>query len=216
MEIQRAASGGAAAAAAGSGKSEVSQETFLKLLIAQLQHQDPLNPMNSQEFTAQLATFNMLEQLVQMNRRLEAMRTGQSLAADLGATALIGREVVAEGNQVALQGGEAAIHFTLAGEAAQTTIRIRDSRGVVVRSIAAGPQPAGERSVVWDGRADDGRLLPAGSYTFDVEALAPGGRRVEAETLVRGRVSGVTLGEGGPKLSVDGVEIALAAIRSVR
>jgi flagellar basal-body rod modification protein FlgD len=216
MEIQRASSGGTTAAAPASGKSEVSQEMFLKLLIAQLQHQDPLNPMNSQEFTAQLATFNMLEQLVQMNRRLEAMGAGQSLAADLGATALIGREVVAGGNQVALQEGEAPIHFTLGGEAAQTTIRIRDSRGVVVRSIAAGAQPAGERTVVWDGRADDGRPLPAGSYTFEVEAVAPGGRRVEAETLVRGRVSGVTLGEGGPRLSVGGVEIALAAVRSVR
>src|SRR5258706_1379148 len=101
------------------GKS-MGRDDFLKLLVAQLQNQDPLKPLDNQEFAAQLATFNSLDQLIGINQKLDGLEEQQRLVGQLGAASLIGKEIVADGNQVALVAGQpAAIGYALDAGAAR-------------------------------------------------------------------------------------------------
>src|SRR5690349_14870224 len=89
------------------GKS-MGRDDFLKLLIAQLQNQDPLKPLDNQEFATQLATFNSLDQLIGINQKLDSLAQQQQLVGQLGAASLIGKEIIADGNQVTLAAGQSA------------------------------------------------------------------------------------------------------------
>src|SRR3954467_13258067 len=89
-------------------KKEVSKEDFLKLLISQLQNQDPLKPLDNQEFAQQLATFNSLEQLIGVNQKLGTLADKLLQANQFNATSLLGKQVVSDGNQVSIKEGKGA------------------------------------------------------------------------------------------------------------
>ncbi|HDH58397.1 MAG TPA: hypothetical protein ENF16_07290, partial [Bacteroidetes bacterium] len=155
--------------------SKLDQMDFLKLLMIQLSYQDPLNPMDSAQFSAQLAEFSQLEQLTLMNENLDyAMQTNLVLAQSVNntmAATMIGQDVLAYGNEVELEEGEeATLNYNLSASAQSVTITIKDEAGVTVRTIEVGAQALDDQQVVWDGLDDDGDELPAGVYTFNVSA----------------------------------------------
>jgi flagellar basal-body rod modification protein FlgD len=195
---------------------QITRDDFMKLLIAQLQNQDPLSPMDNQEFAVQLATFNSLEQLVGMNEKLETLASQQGAASRFNSAALIGKQVVGKGDEVNLGGsGEAVLYYELAGNAAKVTVKVLDSTGSVVRQIEAGSQKLGAQSATWDGKNSLGQRLPAGVYRFEVAAVDGAGNAVPITKQVRGIVTGVDLEGPEPMLEIGQLRIPLSSVISI-
>ena len=198
-------------------KKELDQNDFLRLLMTQLQFQDPLKPIENQEFTAQLTSFNSLNQLVDLNKKIEAMQQEQLSLTQLQATSLIGKEVSLLGNRIHLDGGgKAAIPFQLAGDAGRVSIHIVAKDGTAVRTIEAGGGDAGEQKIAWDGKTDSGDDAAEGDYTFEVDAFDTQGKKVEVKTLVSGVVTGVDLSGAELSVTINGIQVPYSALTAVR
>jgi len=193
------------------------KETFLRLLIAQLEHQNPLSPVQGAEFTAQLAQFSTLEQLQTMNANLDTLVAAQEQMKGLRAADLLGKNIKAQGNTVSLrQGKTSPLQYALNADSARVTISILDNAGNLVRTIEKLGQKAGEQSGSWDGKNAQGASLPDGEYRFVVLAKDSTGNSVGAETFLQGQVEGVDYVEGHPSLLVGGRRVDLAALSSIR
>src|ERR1051325_11801141 len=122
----------------------IDKNGFLQLLIAQLKNQDPLQPMDNQQFAVQLATFNSLEQLMDIDKQLTTLQTTQGQANQFNSASLIGKQIQADGNTVALQnGGSTTLGYRLSANATKVSLKIQDSNGTLVRQLDLGPQGRG-------------------------------------------------------------------------
>lgn len=208
-----AAAGAAAAAKATQG---MGKDAFLTLLITQLQNQDPLNPADSTEFTAQLAQFSSLEQLSQINSQLETLGLYQASINNAQAVSFIGKEVLARGNTIELAAGKtAACEFELGAPAQTVVVSIYDANGRFVREIHAAAMPAGRQRLNWDGKDLSGNPAAAGAYTFEVQAESASGEKVNATTCLRGVVQGVTFEQGVTYLRVGSGRVAVGEVLEI-
>ncbi|RJP81649.1 MAG: hypothetical protein C4524_01650 [Candidatus Zixiibacteriota bacterium] len=208
------------AQSATAGNSVMGQMDFLQLLMIQLSYQDPMNPINSQEFAAQLAQFSQLEQLTQMNQNLGlSTQTNLLLAQSVNntmAASMIGREVVAYGNEVELtEGQDCALNFNLSGAAQTVTVTIKNEAGATVRVLEAGPLPSGDQQATWDGLNAEGDELPEGVYTFSVSAQTSSGTTVQATTYTQGTVTGVSYVEGMAEFLIGSLQVALGDVYKI-
>ncbi|MCX6640545.1 MAG: flagellar hook assembly protein FlgD [bacterium] len=196
------------------------QADFLKLLMIQLAYQDPMNPVDSQQFSAQLAQFSQLEQLTQMNENLQmSQSTNMILAQSVNntmAASMIGRSVTAYGDQVELvDGAETMLNYNLGGAAQTVEITIKNEAGAVIRTIEAGPQSSGEQQFTWDGLDDEGNAMTDGVYTFSVSAKTGAGLAVQSTTYTCGTITGVTYTQGMPEFLVGSMQIALGDVYKI-
>lgn len=191
------------------GGQAMGKEAFLKLLVAQLQHQDPLEPQENSEFVAQLAQFSSLEQSMGINDRLDLLATQTRGLANTEAIGLVGKQVTVRGSTMPYSGsGSANVGFDLAGDAAETHVTIRDASGNVVRTLDVGARTAGKQSVAWDGLDDAGNRVPQGVYTVSVDAQTEAGDAVGVTQETQGLVEAVSFEQGYPVLQLDtGVEV---------
>jgi len=198
----------------------ITHDEFLTLLIAELENQDPLAPMSSQDMASQLAQFGSLERLYSIDRQI-----GESLNVDLVmsqainntmAASLIGRELVAVGDSTVLKGGQANLNFVLEDPAAEVTITILDEAGQVVRAIRREDLLDGEQVIVWNGTDSSGRSLPDGVYSFTITASDADGNAVNAITTVSGVITGVSYETGVAILLVDDREFPMGNVISIR
>jgi len=200
----------------GSGSNILGKDDFLNLLVTQLQHQDPLSPMESAEFTSQLAQFSSLEQMSNVNKNLEVLQLYQASINNSQAVDFIGKTIKAQGNSIGVSDGVAdQVHFELAENASDTIIHIYDSDKKLVKTIQAGGLNAGEQSVEWDATDNDGNKVLDGSYTFEVVATDTGGNPVSAKTLITATVSGVSFKNGTTYLMAGNQEIPIGSVFSV-
>jgi len=170
------------------------QDEFLLLLVTQLQNQDPLNPMDSKEFTSQLAQFSSLEQMTRMNTTLASIRETQNGLSYMQAASYIGKNVTAQGNLISLSGEDGVdIKFNLGNNASQLVVSIYDEFGEFVNKIERGTTDRGAVSVYWDGLKSNGSLAPEGLYGYSVMALDSDGKQVPVETTVTVQITGVDL-----------------------
>ena len=187
-----------------SGDGSMGKTEFLKLLTAQLQHQDPMNPQSDSDFVAQLAQFSGLEQAIEQNRQLEMLQMASSALVNSTNTNLIGKEITANGNVVNLIPGKSPspVEFRLSADTQQTMARVVDQSGRVVKSIDLGPQGAGRHKFRWDGTDDHGDFVEMGVYRVDIQGYDSAGRGTPAEISVKGIVTGVTYENGFPELLI--------------
>ena len=187
------------------GSKALGKEDFLKLLIAQMKHQDPLKPMDDTAFVAQLAQFSSLEQQSSTNRLLELLAQQQQGLAHNTIIGLVGKGVTVKGDKVTYdgQGFGAPVRFTLAGQAEQVKVTVLDAAGNAVRTMDIGAKPAGLTTIQWDGKSDLGTQLPAGAYTIRVQAKGPGGTGVEVSQETSGTVTAVSFDQGFTKIVLD-------------
>ena len=198
------------------GKTVLGKEDFLKLLVAQLANQNPLNPMESTEFTAQLAQFSSLEQLTNMNKNLDYLRLYQASINNAQAVNFIGKTVKASGNSINVKDGALnQIQFNLAGDAADVNVYVYDSSDNLVKTINCGSLSDGEQSIEWDGANDDGETVSDGTYTFEVSATDANGETIEASTYMTVEVTGVAFKEGNAFLLAGDIEISMSDIIEV-
>lgn len=193
----------------------VGQETFLKLLVTQLQNQDPLNPLEGTEFTAQLAQFSSLEKLNAINDNIEHLNLYQSSINNSQAASFIGKKITAFGNTVCLnQDLQSEIKFNLENEAKAVFINIYNSNDKLVKTIET-DGAAGINKVLWDGTDNNNSKMAGGIYTFDVQAVDSGDFPVGTSTFVNGKVSGVKFTNGAPDFVVGDQYIPLNNIIEV-
>jgi flagellar basal-body rod modification protein FlgD len=192
---------------------ELGKDEFLTMLVAQLQYQDPMNPMDSTGFTAQLAQFSSLEQLENINSTLEAMTTHQASNENAMAVQFIGKQVTAVGNMVELgESGSATMSFDLAGDADAVYIKVYNAAGAYVGDFEVDALAAGEQQVTWDGTDADGQPLPEGQYQFDVLAVDEDGVPVSATTYATGVVTGVSYQNGEAYLQTDSFLLPISSV----
>ena len=214
-EISAAATSGSSESYA-PAKAVLGKEDFLKLLVEQLKNQDPLNPMESTEFTSQLAQFSSLEQLTNMNESLEYLQLYQSSINNAQAVGFIGKTVKATGDSIIVKDGSSnQLQFDLAGDAETVNITIYDASDNLVKTINCGSLGDGEQSIEWDGTNDDGETVSDGTYTFVVSAADAGGETIEASTYMTVEVTGVTFKEGNAYLLAGDIEISMSDVIEV-
>jgi len=166
---------------------------FLNMLIAQLQHQDPLNPADGTEFTAQLAQFSSLEQLSNINASLKSMEQFQAALTHSQAVSYIGKQITAFGNGLQLKDGQAATcRFELGANAAMTAISVYDAAGGFVNSFETGPLGAGRQSATWNGLDLGGNPMPPGVYRFEIQAVDSANQSVSVTPLMSAVATGVS------------------------
>ncbi len=190
-------------------------DTFLVLLTAQLQNQDPLAPMDSTQFTQQLVQFSQVEQQIRTNEQLEGL-AGQYQAASAGAAlSYLGKDAIIEANETYLAGGQANWAYDLDGTASSLTVQVKDRQGRVVYESTVQPKTEGEHLFTWDGKKDDGTTAPDGVYTLSIEATNAAGDDIAHTTTVRERIMGVDFSGTTPVVITPSGQRGLDTIRSV-
>src|SRR5216684_2693464 len=147
-------------------------KTFLTLLTTQLRNQDPLSPLDTNQFTSQLVSFSQVEQAINENDKLANLVSLQTTNQTISALPLVGHTIQYADNQEALVNGQATFGYNLPATAASSNIVVSDANGRVVYQTPA-ETTAGFHSFTWDGTGIDGSKLPSGTYTFNVTATAP-------------------------------------------
>lgn len=189
-------------------------DQFLTLLTAQLQHQDPLDPINSNEFVQQLVSFTGVEQAIATNANLENLIAQYKAGQVASAVSYLGTTIEAKGDQIVLAGGEARFIYTLSENTASTSIVIANQSGETVFA-GQGNTTAGEHGFVWDGRDANGNLQPEGLYKVTVSAFASDDKLLSLPTIIGGRVTRVETDEAGIHLTVNGIKVFLEDVLSV-
>ena len=210
------ATSSSAATAASQTSVDDAQSRFMKLLVTQMQNQDPMSPMDNAQLTTQIAQLNTVTGINQLNTTMQSMLAGVQSNQTLQATSLIGHSVLVPGDSATLAQGQSVMAFELPQAADTVKLTIRDSNGTAVRTQALGTQSTGQHSVSWDGTTDTGSTAPDGSYSFEVQASS-NGQQVTATTLTLGQVASVSIASGKVSLSIPAVgDVALADVRQVR
>ncbi len=190
-------------------------DTFLVLLTTQLQNQDPLDPMKSEEFTQQLVQFAGVEQSINTNKKLDRLVQLQTSSQLNSAVSFIGKTVEVVSDQLLLKGGAAKISYGLDRNAAQTIIGIIDQNGRAVRTVQ-GEIAAGRHEFEWDGRDSNGAQLPDGVYGFSVVATDDDEQTIDTMAASFGRVTGVEVVGNAPRLNIGELGVPFDAVFAVR
>lgn len=200
----------------GSEKNEMGQDTFFRLLLTQLQNQDPFNPMNSADMTAQLAQFSQLEQLNNMGTSLDFLRLYLASINNAQAVDFIGKEIEAKGDSIQLsEGVSASISYELMDDAGSVVIKIYDQNMQLVKTVELGSQSSGRQEWSWDGKDKEGNQVETGIYTFEVSANDLDGEEVAVNTYLRGTVTGVTFEDGITYLMLGNHKVAIGDVIKV-
>jgi flagellar basal-body rod modification protein FlgD len=198
------------------GSSSLGKEDFLTLLVAQLQNQDPLNPSDPTEFTAQLAQYSSLEQLMSVNENIENLASTSQNQQQLSALGLMGREVVVDKGDFQLGDSEVTLGYNLDAQADRVELHVQDSRGNSLAVIKPTDMTAGSHFVPWDGTDINGHPVAQGSYTLSVLALDTNEEGIGSQPLIKGKVTGVDLDGSQSTLVTNCGSYALSNVKSIR
>jgi flagellar basal-body rod modification protein FlgD len=206
-----------ASAATSTGKTQgtLGKDEFLKLLLAQLTHQDPLNPADASQFASQLAQFSSLEQLTNVNDNLTSLKSAQDSSNKFQALDIIGKQIEAAGDTLSLGDEETASGGFNIGSSADCAVVIRDASGNVVRTINAGSLASGDHTFIWDGKDVKGNTMADGLYTFNIVAQNSSGNNVSATTKITGLVDRVNLDGTDPTLYIGSLPVALSEVTDI-
>jgi flagellar basal-body rod modification protein FlgD len=212
---QTAGVGTSSQTGAAAAQDIMGKEDFLTLLVAQLQNQDPLNPDEPTEFTAQLAQFSSLEQLFNMNESLDNLIASNTTSDNLSTLSTIGKDVAYYGDSFSFSGEPVELGYNLDGNATEVTLSI-ELNGVVYATIEGTDLTPGNHFFSWDGMTDDGTQAPLGEYNVILSARAADGESVGAAPIIRTEVTGVDLNAaGGSVLITANGEVSFSAIIGV-
>lgn len=180
------------------------QDQFLKLLMTQMQNQDPMNPLDNAQVTSQIAQISTVTGIQQLNDTVKALTSAMSSMQTMQTASLIGKNVLAEGNYLQLASGAGVAGYNLGADADAVTVSVYDSSGSLVYTAPQGGHSAGSYAFQWDGKTNAGGTAPDGNYSIAVSATQ-GGNKVDATALAVGQVNSVTLTSTGAQLNVNGL-----------
>ena len=182
----------------------VGQDVFLKMLVAQLQNQDPLNPMDGTDFSAQLAQFSQLEQLITLNDSMENLASAFTQNSEGDVTGYLGKQVTGNVETMNVDEGTVSGGFYNLSSPADVMITITDSDGKTVKTLYEGQQNSGSHLISWDGTDNAGNAVEDGSYKYTVLANSGYGY-AEVPSTITGKVEGITYNNEKPYLVVQGI-----------
>jgi flagellar basal-body rod modification protein FlgD len=189
-------------------------DQFLVLLTAQLQHQDPLSPMETNEFTQQLVSFAGVEQAINTNKNLEELVTVQKSTQALGLLNFMGNTVEAKSNSVPLVDAKATFAYDLEKAASAVTYQIKDASGKVVYT-GTGDKTMGRHEYTWDGKSTGGTQLPDGAYAVTIAATDADGNLVNFTQTMVGKVSSVQITDDGAVLKIGAVQTTVDQLTQI-
>lgn len=213
-----ATSGASASAAADSLSRKTlagNFDSFLTLLTAQLQHQDPLSPMDSNQFTQQLVQFSQVEQQIQTNENLSSLLDQSKAAAAGAALSYLGRDAVLQSSTTALGTNGALWAYNLPSGASSLKIEVRDSSNRTVYTTTTGDRSSGSHAFTWDGKNSAGVAQAAGAYTLVVTAKDSDGNTITPSITTRETVIGLDLGADNPTVLTASGTHDLSTIRAI-
>lgn len=216
MAVGGVGSTSGAGGAMGSSRATIADnfDTFLQILTTQLKNQNPLDPLDTNQFTQQLVQFTSVEQQLKTNDFLEAMMSASQNASNAEAVSYVGKMVTAEGVKAELVNGAARWNFGVE-KAATITATVKDKNGNVV-FVKQGNVNQGETVFTWDGIGSDGKKKPDGTYSITVTGKDADGKVVNVATEMTGEVTGVDFTGSEPVLIVGTARVNLSAVLSVR
>jgi flagellar basal-body rod modification protein FlgD len=187
---------------------------FLLLLTTQLKNQNPLDPLDTNQFTQQLVQFSSVEQQLRTNDTLASLLTATKSSSASSVAGFIGLNVTADGTTTNLSGGSATwnLNATRAARAASITISDKDGNVVATRTQALN---SGSQSFTWDGKTSTGLAAPDGDYTIKVTALDATGQSVSVKTEVSGKVDGVDMSGDTPILLIGATRVPVTSVKSL-
>jgi len=202
-------------------QNSLGKDDFLKLLITQMRNQDPLSPMQNQEFIAQLAQFSSLEQMQNINEKLDASTSSDLLMAqsisNAMVTNLIGKEVRLQTDQIQLaDNGQVEFGIQAEKAAASAQVSIYNSSGNLVYYEDLGAVDAGEISFTWDGKNTQGNQAKSGTYSVKVQLINGDEEKTTATTFLDGEVTAIKYNSGGASLLVNGQLYSVGDVLEVR
>nr|WP_321980571.1 flagellar hook capping FlgD N-terminal domain-containing protein [uncultured Cohaesibacter sp.] len=191
-------------------------ETFLTVLTTQIQHQDPMDPMDSSQFTEQLVQFSGVEQQIKSNEQLENLASMMTSSNALGVLNFVGTTVTIDGSQSYLN-DFGSTSYSFSSDAAGTAdISIRTVDGTTVYTTNDVDISEGDQTFTWNGTDNSGNRLPSGTYVIEFDTTnEDGGTEVTIDTDAVGVVSNVDLSSSVPMLMVNGQRIQTSQIKSV-
>ena len=188
-------------------------DQFLTLLTTQLKNQSPLDPLDTNQFTAQLVQFAGVEQQLRTNETLGSLLSLSAAGTATNAVGFIGATVTADGTTTRLIDGKADWKVNMAS-AGTATITIKDSKGSVVQTLTK-TLTAGDQTYSWDGSTSVGTAAPDGEYSITIDAKNVAGESVTAKTQISGVVDGVDFTSSIPMLKIGGISIPIDKVKSV-
>lgn len=199
------------------GNAQMDKDAFMKLLLTQMKHQDPTNPMQSHEMAAQLAQFTSLEKLTNISEAIEGLTKAQSPKQNFDALSLIGKAVSGDSSKIDRADDKEThnITFKIAQDAQKAKLVIKNLEGAVVRELEVANLKAGKNEITWNGQTDQGLDAPKGTYSVTVEAKGSNGAKLFADTRFSGVISGVNFTAQGPVMMVGKQAIALKDIKEI-
>ncbi len=208
------------------GSSQNLAQTFLTLLVAQMNNQDPLNPVDNSQLTTQMAQISTVTGINNLNSSITSLLTQLQQSATIQSAQLTGHSVMVAGSNLALNSStstsgvtteNAVGGYNLAGAAQNVTVTVTDSTGATIKTIQLGAQPAGFQDFTWDGTKDSGGTAPAGSYQFSVSATSTSGAAVGATAYNMLPVVGsVPQSDGSTQLMLgNGSQVPYSAVKQI-
>jgi flagellar basal-body rod modification protein FlgD len=191
-------------------------DTFLQLLTTQLQNQDPLDPLDTDQFTQQLVEFASVEQQVNMNTNLQTLISMQQTTEATSALQLVGSTVTISGTSATLSNATStpATWNLSTTSPATANLTVTSSAGTTAYTGTMSLN-AGSNTFSWNGQGNNGQTWPDGTYTLTVNATGANGQSVTVSTQVQGTVSGVNLSSNPPTLTVNGQSVPISQIQSI-
>ncbi|WP_127753916.1 flagellar hook assembly protein FlgD [Devosia sp. 1566] len=190
-------------------------DTFLNILTTQLKNQNPLEPLDTNQFTQQLVQFTGVEQQLKTNDFLEAMMMASQSAGKTDAVNYIGKEVTVAGTSSELKGGKALWGYVASGAVQNAKVNIKNAAGSIVYS-ENGSLPAGNGQFAWDGKGSNGLAQPAGLYSIEITGTDLSGNTVGITTAAVGIVNAVDFSGTEPLLTIGTSKYPLSQVRDVR
>jgi flagellar basal-body rod modification protein FlgD len=191
------------------------RETFLTMLVAQLENQDPLNPMEGTDFSSQLAEFSSLEQLMNLNESMESLAQAFSDSSETDLMSYMGKQVTGTLDTMQVSSGEVSGGYFSLTDTADVIVQIADSSGTTVKRINLGTVASGSHLISWDGTDDNGEAVDDGTYTYSVLANTGSGY-TQIDNSVTGTADGVAYRNGKGYLVVQGLLIDPDKLSSVQ
>ena len=209
-------SGSSTSSSTSGATPSLGKDDFLKILVTQLQNQDPLNPTDSTQFVSQLAQFSALEQMTNVNTNLQTVQAlDQSINNSL-APNFIGKTVLAKGSTFNIAtGGTYNIQYQLAKDATTVNTSIYDSSGNNIRTITSSNVAAGQQSITWDGKDNNGATVDAGQYSFTIQAKDSSGNAMSTAAYIQVDTTGVSYHDGSTYLTTKDAEIPYSSVIKV-
>lgn len=208
--------GSSATAGSGVDRKTIAQnfDAFLLLLTTQLQNQNPLEPLDTNQFTQQLVQFASVEQQMKSNDTLNALLTSSQSSIVSSAASFVGMTVTADGATSYMKAGKAEWNLNLP-RAGTATITIRDKNGSVVKEDTQSYATAGKKTYTWDGKTSTGQPASEGEYTITVTGKDVSAQSFTIKTEITGKVDSVDMSEEEPVLLIGDTRVLLRNVKSL-